>query len=86
LEPVFTDPAPIRTGCPAALREVLERWLALHALHALQMYAEFADAERVEFLLAAFPEVRRHRRELASAQLKLRFPRLHRLVRAAVGR
>lgn len=85
LEPVFTDPAPIRAGCPEALAGTLERWLALHALHAIQMHAELGDREAVAFLVDAFPRVRRHRRQLSSAWLKLRAPRLHRMVRAALG-
>ncbi|HMO46668.1 MAG TPA: glycosyltransferase family 2 protein [Rubrivivax sp.] len=81
LEPVFTDPGPIRDGCPVDLRPTLERWLNLHALRAVQMYAEFSDRKRVEVLLNAFPRVRRHWRSYASAWLKLRAPGLHRKLR-----
>jgi hypothetical protein len=86
LEPVFTEPEPIRTGCPGHLRSVLERWLELHALRAVQMYAEFGDRGRVGYLLNAFPQVRRHRRELSSVWLKLRAPRLHRMLRGILHR
>jgi hypothetical protein len=86
LEPVFTDPAPIRTGCPVNLRSALERWLELHTLRAVQMYAEFGDRERVAYLLDAFPQVRRHRLELSSVWLKLRAPQLHRILRGFVQR
>ena len=82
LEPVFTEPQPIRSGCPEGLREVLERWLDLHALRAVQMYAELGDRERVEYILSAFPRLRRHWRQQASVWLKLRAPRLHRMLRS----
>lgn len=86
LEPVFTEPEPIRTGCPADLRSVLERWLELHALRAIQMYAEFGDRERVLYLMTAYPQVRRHWQAIASVRLKLRVPRLHRMLRKSIQR
>lgn len=84
LEPVFTDPEPIRTGCPGRFRNVLERWLELHALRAIQMYAEFGDRERVVYLMKAYPQIRRHWREISSVWIKLRAPRLHRMLRAVI--
>jgi hypothetical protein len=85
LEPVFTDPGPIRTGCPPPLSDTLERWLALHALDAIQMYGELGQREPVAFLMDAFPRVRQYRTQLSSVWLKLRAPRLHRMMRAALG-
>ena len=86
VEPVFTDPEPIRAGCPEALKDVLEQWLAMHARSAIQMYAEFGDRQGVQFLLKSFPRVRRYRKELLSVWLKLRAPRLFRLARMVFNR
>lgn len=81
LEPIFTDTEAVRQHCPSALRAVLDRWLALHALRAIQMYADFGQNERVTQLLRAFPQVRRYWRELLSVRLKARVPRLHSALR-----
>lgn len=81
LEPVFTDPEPIRIDCPSTLCSVLERWLELHALRAMQMYAELRDRDKVLFLMKKYPRVLCHRREIMSIRLKLRAPKFHRSLR-----
>jgi hypothetical protein len=86
LEPVFTNPGPIRSACPRGLLDPLERWLALHALRAIHLYADLGDREKVAFLVSAFPRVKRERRQLASAWLKLRAPRLSRWLRSSIKR
>jgi hypothetical protein len=86
LEPVFTDPQPIRDSCPSALRGVLERWLELHALRAVHMYAELGQQENVAYLVHAFPELRRRWADLASVKLKLQMPAVHRVLRNAIRR
>lgn len=86
LEPIFTDTEAIRQNCPPALLAVLDRWLALHALRAIQMYGDFGQRERVAQLLEKFPQVRRYWRELLSVRLKVRAPRLHSVLRSLAHR
>lgn len=86
LEPVFTSPEPIRSACPEELRDVLERWLALHALRAIHLHADLGDREKVRFLLHSFPRVKRRLPRLLSPWLKLHAPRLSRWLRARLGR
>lgn len=82
LEPVFTDPEPIRSRCPLELREALERWLIIHALRAVQMYAEFRDYGRFRYLVDNFLRVKQYRRQVSAAWLKLCAPRLFRSLRS----
>lgn len=84
LEPVLSDTDPIRMNCPAELEGVLVRWIELHALNAVQMYAGLGNIEQVRYLLHAFPQLRRHRRQVLSASLKLRAPRMHQFLRYVI--
>lgn len=74
LEPMFTDPEPIRRGCPPSRRALLERWLALFALataHDLTVHGDFA---RAAWLAEAFPLMRTLHWEYAKLRVKLNMP------------
>jgi hypothetical protein len=85
LEPVFTAPGPIRSACPRELLEPLERWLALHAL-ARPHVRRPRRSRRIARSSSAFRVRREPRSDLASAWLKLRAPRLSRLLRSCIKR
>jgi hypothetical protein len=59
IEPVLTDPDPVRAACPAALRDVLETWLAQHALRAAFMQLGRGDLANAAWLLKQFPRIRK---------------------------
>jgi len=60
--PILADPDPIRKNCPPPFREVLESYLASHALsHALD-YANINDFSMASGLLRRFPLMKKSRR------------------------
>lgn len=76
LEPVLTDPEPIRRNCPPDRRERLELWLAQFALATAHELAAQGDASRAMWLAEAFPAMRRLRWEFAKLRIKLAVPGL----------
>jgi glycosyltransferase involved in cell wall biosynthesis len=86
LEPVFTDPDPIRCHCPESRRALLERWLAAHALATAHELAARGDVARASWLVEAFPSMRQWRREFLKLRIKLAVPALVPLVHGVKGR
>jgi hypothetical protein len=76
LEPVLTDPDPLRQHCPPERREVLERWLAQFALATAHELAALGDGRRAAWLAQSFPLMRARRWEYLKLQLKLAAPAL----------
>jgi hypothetical protein len=76
LEPVFTDPDPIRQCCPESRRVLLERWFATHALATAHQLAACGDVARARWLVEAFPSMRQWRREFLKLRIKLAVPGL----------
>ena len=76
LEPVFTDPDPIRAHCPESRRALLERWLATSALATAHELAARGDVARASWLVEAFPLMRQWRREFLKLRIKLAVPGL----------
>jgi glycosyltransferase involved in cell wall biosynthesis len=76
LEPVFTDPEPIRRHCPAQRRALLERCLAQYALATAHELAGLGDVARAAWLVEAFPLMKRRRWEYLKLRIKLAAPSL----------
>ncbi|MCL5283043.1 MAG: glycosyltransferase family 2 protein [Planctomycetes bacterium] len=74
LEPVLTDPDPLRRRCPSERREVLEQWLAQFALATAHELAAFGDRERAAWLARTFPLMKARRWEYLKLQMKLAVP------------
>lgn len=69
VEPLLTDPEPVRRNCPAEHRHTLEDYLAYHALHAANRYAVHGDVATARELLRRFPLAAR--RGLRSIKLRV---------------
>jgi hypothetical protein len=86
LEPLLTEPDPVRAICPPELRETLEAWLAQHALRNAFIQIDRGDPDKARWLVGRFPRMR----ELGGRYLKLRarlaVPGLWTLARALRGR
>ena len=76
IEPVLTHPEPIRAGCPPTLRDVLELWLAQHAVRAAFMQLDRGDTERAQWLVAHFPRSRAWPSDYLKLRLRLAMPGL----------
>jgi len=74
LEPVFTDPEPIRHHCLPERRHLLERSLARYALATAHDLAAVGDTERAVWLVRHFPVMRRFGWEYAKLRVKLFTP------------
>lgn len=68
LEPLMSDPQPVRDRCPEPLRPTLERWLAQNALRDAFIQVQRGDLDKARWLVRQFPEMRR----LGTRYLKLR--------------
>jgi hypothetical protein len=76
LEPVLTDPDPIRRHCPAERQALLEQWLAQFALATAHELAGLGDVARAAWLVEAFPLMKRQRWEYLKLRIKLAAPSL----------
>lgn len=76
LEPMFTDPEPIRRRCPPDRRALLEQVLAQLALAAAHDLAALGDLTRAAWLWHAFPLMRTRRWEYLKLRVKLAAPSL----------
>lgn len=61
LPPILTDPEPVRKNCPQSFCEVLEWYLASHALGFAQEYANVNDLSTALSLVREFPLMRKLR-------------------------
>lgn len=85
LEPVFTDPEPIRCNCPPQRRPLLESWLARFALATAHELVSEGDVARATWLLEAFPQMRTFRWECLKLRAKMAMPGAARYVRGLKG-
>ncbi|HSW02336.1 MAG TPA: glycosyltransferase family A protein [Sedimentisphaerales bacterium] len=85
LEPVFTDPEPIRCHCPPQRRPLLESWLARFALATAHGLASEGDVARAAWLLEAFPQMQTFRWECFKLRAKTAMPGAVRHVRSLRG-
>lgn len=76
LEPVLTDPDPLRRHCPSERRDVLEQWLAQFALATAHELAALGDGRRAAWLAQTFPLMKARRWEYLKLQMKLTTPTL----------
>ena len=76
LEPLLTDPDPVRHRCPAERRVLLEQWLAQFALVTAHELAGLGDVTRAAWLAEAFPLMKRRRWEYLKLRIKLAAPSL----------
>ncbi|MCU0914606.1 MAG: glycosyltransferase [Planctomycetes bacterium] len=76
LEPVLTDPEPIRRRCPPERRTLLEQWLAQFALATAHELAALGDVTRAAWLRERFPRMKKYRWEYGKLALKLAAPSL----------
>jgi len=76
LEPVLTDPEPIRRRCRPEQRDLLERWLAQFALATAHELAALGDVTRAAWLRETFPLMKKRRWEYGKLWLKLAAPSL----------
>jgi len=71
VEPLLSDPDPVRAACSDAYHETLERLLAWMAARTARKYAWAGDARTATDLLARFPRLRRHPIHYAALRLSL---------------
>jgi len=82
LQTFLTDPDPIRMKCPPEHRELLEQFLAGFALaKAHECAAGNGNASYVDYLLDAFPLMKKYRWEYAKLRLKMTLPELIPVIR-----
>lgn len=81
LEPILTDPDPIRAICPPDLSDTLELWLAHEAARAAFMQLGRGRADNAEWLLHRFPQMRAWPAEYLKLRLRLAYPSLWSLAR-----
>jgi len=74
LEPVLTDPEPLRASCPVDLRPTLELWLGYQAVRAAFMQLERGNPANAPRLLKAFPGARAFGRDYWKLRLRLAAP------------
>lgn len=86
LEPVFTDPEPIRRHCPAPRCALLERCLACYALATAHDLAVLGDVTRAAWLARTFPLMRTFGWEYSKLRIKLAAPSLVPCLRRLKGR
>lgn len=86
LEPVLTDPDPIRESCPPALRDTLELWLGYQAVRAGFMQLDRGDPTLVPALLTRFPRTSAWGGDFWKLRARLAAPGLWRLARSLRGR
>jgi glycosyltransferase involved in cell wall biosynthesis len=77
LIPILADPEPIRKNCPETFREVLERYLASHALGYAQEYADANDPSTALSLIRRFPLMRKNRRKYAKLLIKISLAKVY---------
>jgi hypothetical protein len=58
VEPFLVDPEDVRTQCPAELRELLERLLALRACKTASVYGYFGEHRRAREIMHTFVQLR----------------------------
>ena len=58
LEPILTDPGPIRAACPSHLLQTFELWLAHEAARSAFMQLERGGTENARWLLRQYPRIR----------------------------
>lgn len=71
LPPILTDPDPVRENCNQPFREVLEWYLASHALGFSQEYANANDLSIALNLVRRFPLMRKFRRKFAQLLIRI---------------
>jgi hypothetical protein len=76
LEPVLTDPEPLRRRCPPERRALLECWLAQFALATAHQLAVLGDVPRAAWLRETFPLMKKQRWEYGKLWIKLAAPSL----------
>lgn len=76
IEPCLLDVEPLKKNCPAEYENLLQRWLAIHALRAAFLHAELGNRENVSYLLNNFPLIRKWRWQFFKLKFKLMFPEL----------
>ena len=74
IEPCLLDIEPLRKSCPLEYRYLLECWLANHALTAARLQIELRNRDNAEYLLDAFPLIKKWRLEYFKLKIKLMFP------------
>jgi hypothetical protein len=79
LEPVLTDPEPLRAYCPAEMRPTLELWLAQQAIRAAFMQIARGQPQTAARLQRDFPTMRAWPAEYLKLRLRLAAPGLSRL-------
>jgi len=77
VRPFLIDPEPIRENCPHPFREVLERYLAWHALGAAREYANVNDLATASSLMRRFPLMRKNRRKYAKLLIRISLAKVH---------
>jgi glycosyltransferase involved in cell wall biosynthesis len=82
LEPYMVDPDPVRQYCPAANRDVLERWLARFALTNAHNRLTVGKMDEVRLLVRQFPRMKAWRWEYAKLRIKMMCPQGIALARA----
>jgi hypothetical protein len=81
LEPVLTNPEPIRAACPPKLRDQLELWLAAHAARAAFMQLDRNGLANARWLMDSFPRIRDWPSDYKKLRTRLAVPRLWNLAR-----
>ncbi len=74
--PILDDPDPIRENCPPPFREVLEWYLASHALSYALDYANINDFSTALSWMRRFPLMRKNRRRYADLLIRINLARV----------
>lgn len=86
LEPVFTDPEPVRAVCPPLLRRTFELWLAEHAITAAFLQLERGSPEKAAWLVRRFPTMTAWPADYLKLRARMASPGLWRLLKRIARR
>lgn len=85
VRPFLVDPEPIRENCPQPYRDVLERYLAWHALGTAWEYANVNDLSTALSLMQRFPLMKKNRRKYAKLVIRISLARMYAVKDKSIG-
>jgi glycosyltransferase involved in cell wall biosynthesis len=81
IEPVLKEADTLKGNCPKEYHSLLDFWLANHALRAVYLNIELGDLQKAEWLLNAFPAIKKRIWQYFNIRFKINFPNLNSYLR-----
>jgi glycosyltransferase involved in cell wall biosynthesis len=74
IEPALKEVGLLKDNCPKECHKLLDVWLANHALRAVYLNIELGDLQKAEWLLNAFPAIKKRAWQYFNIRFKINFP------------